>query len=521
MQKPLYRVHFQNLFILRIDEKPIFFGRSSVKSWRFGETQSLSALITYSGIVVMLIFCSVSAAGSDSLGNTIFALTNITSSSIKAPDNKILAARFASELSLAGLTGVMDIPERDKILASSPPTGCADITCVSRVGKVLGVKKIIASTVSVFGSTWTLQVQVINVESGAVEKTTLKDCTGGKECLLGSFKSIAEELFTLYPPPVAVPEKKIQVMNVNQMRPAASAKEIVTTIGQLCDSLLKSVPDSVRGNTVAVLPFSDNSPDGVDQGKTVPEILIAELQKRKTFVLVDRMDLQKAMAEIALSQTGIISDTQALAVGKTIAAKYLIVGSVSSGNETFTVTARIVHTESQQVIAAAALCANAGAMTALTKELLGERIQVSSSIFRSALVPGWGQIYSHEPLQGAISMTVCLGALGFTLFALAAQDAAYNKYLDQNNYMLSDAYWRAVSTDAQAENRANTTLKTRYNDYSGKYDLMIAAGITTGALWLVNCVDAAWTGVQSKKKISLYFSSDISSTTSLGLTMKF
>ena len=53
--------------------------------------------------------------------------------------------------------------------------------------------------------------------------------------------------------------------------------------------------------------------------------------------------------------------------------------------------ARIITAENGTVVASASKPLPAGIFTPFIKEVLGEKTQLSASVFRSAIIPGWGQ----------------------------------------------------------------------------------------------------------------------------------
>ncbi len=156
-----------------------------------------------------------------------------------------------------------------------------------------------------------------------------------------------------------------------------------TKIRVLCDSLAAQFPDSIVSPRLAVLPFTDNT--GKGQGRSVAEMVVSCLQKNRRFLLVDRMEFQKALAEIELSQTDVIDSASALRGGEMVSAPYLLTGIVSAIFGSCRINARIIQTETLRIFSSAWAAVSQSELDGLTKELLGERGKITAALFVSEL----------------------------------------------------------------------------------------------------------------------------------------
>jgi hypothetical protein len=75
------------------------------------------------------------------------------------------------------------------------------------------------------------------------------------------------------------------------------------------------------------------------------EALREEVFKLKEFVLVNREDLQKVLEEMALQQTGLIDEKQAVKTGKGLAANQVVTGRLGQLGKTFVMQAKRVDVE--------------------------------------------------------------------------------------------------------------------------------------------------------------------------------
>jgi TolB-like protein len=306
--------------------------------------------------------------------------------------------------------------------------------------------------------------------------------------------------------------------------PLFASQDAEQKIQYLCDSLVGQFPDSIASPRLAVIPFTDNT--GKSQGQGVAELVVICLQKSKRFSLVDRMEFQKALAEIELSQSDMVDSASALKVGKLVSAPYLLTGTIANIFGACKINAKIIRTETMRLFSTGSVTVAPAALDGLTKELLGEQGKISSALFRSLVAPGWGQFYTEHPVRGGISLAAGVGALGYTLTKGYQTGKANNKYSDFCNWMGSpewteDLNRRYKEGDSLAATKDSIKADSLYNMYSKKFDQTVIAGAITGGIWALNLIDAALAGAQAKKKFKLYFSGDMRKNVSFGVAYCF
>ena len=109
-------------------------------------------------------------------------------------------------------------------------------------------------------------------------------------------------------------------------------------------------PQQAKKITLAVLYFDNNSIADKEKmeplGKGMASMLITELTKVKAFRVVERERLNDVLAELKLSQTGVIEQSTAQKIGKLLGAQTLLLGSfMNSFGSKIRVDLRIVETE--------------------------------------------------------------------------------------------------------------------------------------------------------------------------------
>ena len=259
------------------------------------------------------------------------------------------------------------------------------------------------------------------------------------------------------------------------------------------------------------------------------EYLVSKLAAKKACILVDRSSFQTTCAEIALSQSGIIADSAALSAGRIMSARYILTGTIAPAFGKMRISAKIVEVETSALIASASVTLPQGDLSAFAKLAYGEQKNPTSTIFRSLLVPGWGQFYADRPGHGSVALEVCAAGLGGTIATIVAQANEYQDYTKYHNWMWTDAMKAerdalkaATGKSTEEANAVYTTIDDgNYTSYTNKRRTMIIVSSITGALWAINVVDAATAGKKNRKKIDLYFSGIPGVAAEAGLAYRF
>ncbi|MDI6809286.1 MAG: SUMF1/EgtB/PvdO family nonheme iron enzyme [Candidatus Eisenbacteria bacterium] len=92
---------------------------------------------------------------------------------------------------------VIDRTKRDEILKEQGFTltgACDQTTCLVEIGKLLDAEKMAGGSVGKFGATWMVNIRLVDVTTGKVEKTSLKDFKGDVDVLVGLMKEVAQEI---------------------------------------------------------------------------------------------------------------------------------------------------------------------------------------------------------------------------------------------------------------------------------------------------------------------------------------
>jgi TolB-like protein len=303
---------------------------------------------------------------------------------------------------------------------------------------------------------------------------------------------------------------------------AIFAQSADQALNNLADKLVTSI-DFTNKPTLAVVPFENKITSDSKLGYGIAEYLVAVFQNNPSITLVDRLSFHKTMEELALSQTGVIDETKTVEIGKTAAAQYLCTGTISLALGKAMINARIIETETGTIVSSANTSVDTKALSAFTNEILGEKGNVGPTVFRSMVVPGWGQLFVDKPARGILSLICFLGTAGCTIGSGIATGAKSQEYDDFYTYAFTtngqaelkadfDASGNVPTDPTEYQNTLNTFISSQIDDHFDRYEnqkkMTIIFGCATGAVWSLNLIDAAIAGVQSKKKLKLYFSAN-------------
>jgi len=111
---------------------------------------------------------------------------------------------------------------------------------------------------------------------------------------------------------------------------------------------------STKSNTVAVVEFVDLIGNITNFGRFVAEELTTSLYQKR-FRVIERQLLRKVVEEQKLSLTGAIDQSSAQRLGKILGVSAIVSGTVTDLGETLRLNARLISTETGEIISVAAV----------------------------------------------------------------------------------------------------------------------------------------------------------------------
>jgi len=133
----------------------------------------------------------------------------------------------------------------------------------------------------------------------------------------------------------------------------AAQSEISSGLDKLADSLIvnyKNAHPSISNEKVTIFKF--NASKELEEkriGFAVSELLTHRFATKSGFIVLERLELDKLLAELKINMSGAINPDDALKCGKLGGAKLLVLGSVEKIGNKYHVNARLIEIESGQV----------------------------------------------------------------------------------------------------------------------------------------------------------------------------
>ncbi len=262
--------------------------------------------------------------------------------------------------------------------------------------------------------------------------------------------------------------------------------------------LIQAVPaDSIY--SVAVLPFRSADSNN-HSGLMAAEYGVMVFTQSPNFRVVDRTNLKAVLTELKFSRSDLVAEDKILKSGKLLSARYIVTGAVTSVIPKSIVFARLTNVETGEIVSAAGAEMKSVEMETFYRQVFGEQIKPTSSLFRSALVPGWGQFYSDKKSHGIIFITLAAagaGALIWSALDYNEKDDEVTRYLDKDPSTV-----HANDTPGEWIQRANDAVDDK-NSAAQRTNILLAG---VGVLWAANIIDAVILGNKKSQEIKrVYF----------------
>ena len=146
-------------------------------------------------------------------------------------------------------------------------------------------------------------------------------------------------------------------LSLNVAAASAGQSEISAKLGKMADTLIVAydkTPGALEKPKAAVMTFNTSKELEKQRiGFAVSEILSHNLAEKGSFVLLERTELNRVFDELKLNMAGVTNQADALKAGKLASAEILVMGSVEKFDGTYHVNARLVKTETGEVLATA------------------------------------------------------------------------------------------------------------------------------------------------------------------------
>lgn len=274
-------------------------------------------------------------------------------------------------------------------------------------------------------------------------------------------------------------------------RKGADAPGVEIAMRRMADALaggFQKLPGSARYHRLAVLQFEEVGA-GAKKGQlgtVVAAELVTNLRRDHGLLVVERARLAQILGDLRLSQM-MGAEAKLPEIGRMAEAQALVVGSVSEAGDRFLVNARIVSVDSAETLTAASEAVPQRSLVALSSEAVVLRTR-RDAVFRSLLVPGWGQAYNRQPTKGLVLGGLAVATIGgaVAFHVLGAQ--AESDYRSKNT---------AASLGASPTAEAVALRDRAESRYAWRNGFLYA----TAGVWALNVLDAYWFGVDGDRLV--------------------
>ena len=146
--------------------------------------------------ICLILLCKFSGMSLQAQTRESFAIMELEGRGISAVEAQALTDRLSS---LIVRTGKVTVVERGQIAAVLQEqdfqlAGCTSDECAVEIGQLLGVTKIVAGSIGKLGSTYSMDVRVIDVETGKISNSIIRDYRGEIDGLLAEIAHVAREI---------------------------------------------------------------------------------------------------------------------------------------------------------------------------------------------------------------------------------------------------------------------------------------------------------------------------------------
>ncbi|MDP7529693.1 MAG: CsgG/HfaB family protein [Candidatus Marinimicrobia bacterium] len=445
--------------------------------------------------LVTLSFLLSSILFSQQQGNTVAVLV-FEGRGISLSESTTLSDRFRTALADIGYVRIVEQKMVTDVLVEQgfQQTGCTSDECAVEVGALLGVQYMIAGSIGKVGETFTIDSRMVSMETGAVVRMKQVTYLGKIDGLILEMQILAYVMLEMEIPP--------DLLNA---RDAGSVFDMSSVDLEVTGGFIGKT-----GSTVAVTDFEGRGISSLE-AQTLTDRFRTAVATTGAVRLVERRMMMELLDEQGFQQSGCTSDECAIEVGQLLGVEYMLGGAIGKVGDTFTIDARMISVETGvtervkeltyegkvdgliteiQVLAytmvdvkppQALLDRRTGGATITNpKTKLG-------ALMRSAILPGFGQIYSDKKIWGYgwMAAEVAIGGLiasSYSSFQTANSD--YNNLMGLYNSAIQDDDIVMYRSQAESKYAEMETAEQQI-----KLFMQAAAGI-----WVTNMIHAYLVG---------------------------
>ena len=245
-----------------------------------------------------------------------YAVTDFESrGGISTSEAGSLTDALRAELVKTGQVTLLERGQMQQILEEQnfQLTGCTSDECAVEIGRLLSVNTMVAGSIGKVGSTFSIVVRIIDVETGKIDRTIIRSYPGELDGLLDEMVHIAGELVGVEVPEVVTEE------------PPPGDKQVI-----------------------AVLDF-DALGISQQEAQVLTKRIRATLVRSNIYTVIDHGLVREILEEQAIQVTvHVAADEIAVELGEIIGASLVMAGSISKIGSLWIIDMRIIDVASSK-----------------------------------------------------------------------------------------------------------------------------------------------------------------------------
>ena len=419
------------------------------------------------------------------------AILDFEGQGIGIQEVQTLTERMRTEIGNTNAVRLIERKAIESIMAEQglAQSGCVSDECAAEVGQLLGVQFMINGLIGKLGDSYTIDVKMFSVETGATERSKNVTHEGDIEGLLVEMQILAWEIVGLSVPPALK---------------------------------LKRAGETEKP-TVAVLDFEGRG-ISMMEAQTLTDRFMTAMANTDRVRLVDRATMGDVLSEQGFSSTECASDECAAEVGAMLGVQLMVNGSIGKIGNTYTIDAKMFSVATGAAESMKNLSYQGEVdgliteMEILSWEILGLQVPKElqekrrlgtqaylqqqagvapktqvGALVRGVAFPGLGHLYANDQKWAYrwIGTEAVMGGLIYA--AYSGYQSATNDY--DNHQVLYQAETDIDLIIEHKQNRDNSKAEIE----SANGQLTILAGIA-GTIWAASAVHAYLNGPGSEKK---------------------
>ena len=435
---------------------------------------------TFSSLLITILTTSIMAQS----GKPTVAILDFEGQDVSASEVQTLTERMRTEIGNTNAVRLIERKAVEKIMAEQgfQQTGCTSDECAAEVGQLLGVQFMVSGTIGKVGKTYTIDCKMFSVETG--ETIRAKNAT---------FKGDISGLLT---------EMQIMAWEITGLEAPGNLK-------------LKRAGKDAQ-TTVAVMDFEGRGIT-IQEAQTLTDRFTTSLSSTEKVVLVERGTMNDVLEEQGFTAGECASDECAAEVGAMLGVEFMISGAIGKLGNAYTIDAKMFSVATGAAESMKSITYS-GAVEGLIVEIeilawdiLGldppralkkrrnqgvpdytavagpKRKTKGGAMFRSLVVPGFGQLYSGRKLSGFGFMLLEAGLIGM----VAKSNSDYTSFQSEYNTQLAN-YQAATVPDEIASYKVLVD-QARLDMNSANEQLVLFSSAAAG-IWVLNALHAVLTG---------------------------